>query len=154
MTTPAAGDTGGLTMEASISEVERQFSHMLAAARRTFKEAACVVHPSLQPLGFTVMMTLYQAGECQQGTVAETLQVDKALLSRTVSQLEGLGLVCRRADPSDGRAQLLDLTEEGRTRFESSHSAKRDRLRNRLKGWNHAEVQQLADLLNKLNERL
>ena len=151
MTTPA--ESAGATHQSSVAEVERQFAHMLAAARRTFKESALAVHPSLQPLGFTVMMTLYQGTECQQGAVAETLQVDKALLSRTVSQLEALGLVCRRADPSDGRAQLLDLTPEGRARFESSHSAKRSRLRTRLESWHTDEVERLAELLNKLNER-
>ena len=152
MTTPSAGQS--VTGKSAIEEVERQFAHMLAAARRTFKESALAVHPSLQPLGFTVMMTLYQGTECQQGAVAESLQVDKALLSRTVSQLESLGLVCRRADPSDGRAQLLDLTPEGRARFETAHTAKRSRLRDRLETWHPDEVERLSELLNKLNERL
>ncbi|MDN3903253.1 MarR family winged helix-turn-helix transcriptional regulator [Arthrobacter sp. YD2] len=150
MTAPAPGEA---VAKSSIDEVERQFAHMLAAARRTFKESALAVHPSLQPLGFTVLMTLYQGAECQQGAVAETLQVDKALLSRTVSQLESLGLVCRRSDPADGRAQLLTLTAEGRARFESAHSAKRSRLRDRLETWHPDEVDRLAELLNKLNER-
>ena len=151
MSTPEPRQTA---FEDSVSEVERQFSLMLAAARRTFKESACAVHPSLQPLGFTVMMTLYQGTECQQGTVAEALQVDKALLSRTVSQLEALGLVVRRSDPSDGRAQLLDLTPEGRVRFEAAHMDKRSRLRGRLESWHPDEVARLAELLNKLNERV
>ena len=154
MAMPAAGDTGGDALEASVSEVERQFSLMLAAARRTFKESACAVHPSLQPLGFTVMMTLYQGTQCPQAAVAEALQVDKALLSRTVSQLEALGLVLRRSDPSDGRAQLLELTAEGRNRFEAAHSDKRSRLRGRLETWHPDEVERLAELLTKLNERL
>lgn len=150
MTTPAPWE-GAAT--SSIEEVERQFAHMLASARRTFKESALAVHPSLQPLGFTVLMTLYQGSECQQGAVAETLQVDKALLSRTVSQLEALGLVCRRSDPADGRAQLLTLTAEGRARFESAHTAKRSRIRGRLETWHPDEVGRLAELLSKLNER-
>ena len=154
MASPAAEGIAAATLKASIAEVERQFAHMLAVARRTFKEAACMVHPSLQPLGFTVMTTLFQGGECQQGAVAETLQVDKALLSRTVTQLEGLGLVCRRSDPSDGRAQLLALSEEGRARLEASHSAKSSHLRSRLESWDPDEVQQLAVLLGRLNERL
>ena len=152
MTTPAAGGEGR-GFDSSILEVERQFSMMLAFARRTFKDAAAAVHPALQPLGFTVLMTLYRCGECPQGSVAETLQVDKAVVSRTVSQLESLGLVVRRADPSDGRVQLLDLTPEGRVRFEGAHAHKRSRLRERLGNWTPAELQSLSELLNKLNER-
>nr|WP_231713174.1 MarR family transcriptional regulator [Arthrobacter sp. zg-Y769] len=98
-------------------------------------------------------MTLYPGGERQQGSVAEALQVDKALLSRTVSQLETLGLVVRRADPSDGRAQLLDLTAEGRVRFEGVHTAKQSPLRDRLRDWSPAELRNLSDLLHKLTER-
>ncbi|MCC9144453.1 MULTISPECIES: MarR family winged helix-turn-helix transcriptional regulator [unclassified Arthrobacter] len=153
MTAPVAGDAGDGTFESSVLEVEREFSVTLAAARRIFKDCATAVHPALQPLGFSVLMTLYRTGECQQGAVAEALQVDKALLSRTVTQLETLGLAARRADPSDGRAQLLDLTPEGRVRFEGVHSAKRSRLREQLGSWTPAELRNLSKLLNKLNER-
>ena len=144
---------GGASLDASVAEVERQFALMLGAARRTFKDAALAVHPSLQPLGFTILMTLHRGGETPQGSVAEQLQVDKALLSRTVSQLEALGLVLRRTDPSDGRAQLLDLTSEGRVRFDGAHSAKRSKLRERLESWSPVELHNLAELLHKLNER-
>ncbi|MCC9173875.1 MarR family winged helix-turn-helix transcriptional regulator [Arthrobacter sp. zg-Y179] len=153
MTTSAAGDADSITFESAVLEVEHEFSMMLAAARGTFKDAAAAVHPGLQPLGFTVLMTLYRGGECPQGSVAEALQVDKALLSRTVSQLETLGLVVRRANPSDGRVQLLALTQEGRVRFENAHSAKRALLRDRLGSWTRTELRNLTDLLKKLNER-
>ncbi|MCQ1999993.1 MarR family winged helix-turn-helix transcriptional regulator [Arthrobacter zhaoxinii] len=153
MATPTAGDSENITFESSVLEVEHQFSMMLAAARRSVKHAAAAVHPALQPLGFTVLMTLYRGGECQQGSVVETLHVDKALLSRTVSQLEALGLVVRRTDPADGRVQLLDLTAEGRARFEGANTTKRSKLRARLRSWTPAELRNLSDLLHKLNER-
>ncbi|WP_194265926.1 MarR family winged helix-turn-helix transcriptional regulator [Arthrobacter yangruifuii] len=153
MPAPTSGEFEDTTFESAVGEVEHQFSVMLAAARRSVKTAAVAVHPALQPLGFTVLMTLHRGGECQQGSVAEALQVDKALLSRTVSQLEALGLVVRRTDPSDGRVQLLDLTAEGRARFEGAHTAKRTRLRERLGNWTPAELRNLSDLLHKLNER-
>lgn len=139
--------------DVSVAEIERQFALMLGAARRTFKDAALAVHPSLQPLGFTVLMILHRAGETPQSSVAEELQVDKALLSRTVSQLEALGLVLRRSNPSDGRAQLLGLTADGRVRFDQAHSTKRSRLRDRLESWSPVELRNLSELLHKLNER-
>ena len=58
MATPAAEEAADLTTMSPIAEVERQFAHMLTATQRTFEDAALAVQPSLQPLGFTVMMTL------------------------------------------------------------------------------------------------
>ena len=38
-------------------------------------------------------------------------------MSRQLRALEELGLVARAPDPADGRASLVQLTEEGRERF-------------------------------------
>lgn len=51
----------------------------------------------------------------RQNVIAEVVGVDTAALARSVDQLQALGLVERRLDPSDGRARTLHLTERGRT---------------------------------------
>ena len=38
---------------------------------------------------------------------------DKGQISRTVRELEGLGLIARTPDPEDGRSSLLSPTPEG-----------------------------------------
>ena len=43
--------------------------------------------------------------------------MDKGQLSRTVRELEHLGLVQRAADPEDGRSSLLSPTAEGLERL-------------------------------------
>jgi DNA-binding MarR family transcriptional regulator len=43
-----------------------------------------------------------------------------------IGHLETSGLICRKADPADGRKQLIDLTEQGRTALESARKSRAD----------------------------
>ncbi len=48
-------------------------------------------------------------------------------MSRQLRALEDLGLVAREPDPADGRARLVHLTEEGRSRVGRVREARRAR---------------------------
>ena len=68
-------------------------------------------------------------------------------------QLTGLGergLVERRPDPVDGRAELLALTELGRTTMQERRTAYLERLRCRFAGWDLDRLDAAADLLEEL----
>jgi len=54
-----------------------------------------------------VLSLLAREGEQRLGAVATHLEVDPSVASRQVAALEQLGLVLRRSDPADRRAQLL-----------------------------------------------
>ncbi len=47
--------------------------------------------------------------------IAALLAVSRQAANQTANQIEAAGYICRRADPSDGRAKLLVLTARGRT---------------------------------------
>lgn len=47
--------------------------------------------------------------------IAARAQLSLAATSELVNDLESLGYLYRRPDPSDGRAKLIDLTERGRS---------------------------------------
>lgn len=53
------------------------------------------------------------AGDATVVEVAQHLGVSKQAASRLVEQLAQRGYVTRKADPSDGRARLLRLTDRG-----------------------------------------
>jgi DNA-binding MarR family transcriptional regulator len=56
---------------------------------------------------------LADAGEQRLGVLACALDLDASVVSRRVTALEEAGLVVRRADPDDRRAQLVAVTEPG-----------------------------------------
>jgi len=53
--------------------------------------------------------------------LSRQLDVNLAAVSRQVKELEGEGLVERRADPKDGRRSIVALSSEGRKLFEEVH---------------------------------
>ncbi|MFL4473419.1 MarR family winged helix-turn-helix transcriptional regulator [Paeniglutamicibacter sp. MACA_103] len=146
---PARNDDamGGL-----IDAVEHEFATMFVNARNSIRARAVAIHPELPPMGFKVLTILSRSGARQQGCLAEEMEVDKAMMSRTIKQLEGLGLVHRSIDPSDGRALLVAMTDEARTRFDATLATARGVLHDRLAEWDPGEVRRFTDLLAKLNE--
>jgi MarR family transcriptional regulator for hemolysin len=60
------------------------------------------------------VLHLARLGAVRQGVLADALGVEGPSLVRLLDQLCASGLVERRDDPSDGRAKILHLTEDGR----------------------------------------
>ena len=75
--------------------------------------------PYLKPLGITytqylVLMVLWEEGELPVNTIGQRLHLGISTTSPLIKRMEKLGLVSRRACPSDKRQQIVFLTREGR----------------------------------------
>lgn len=81
--------------------------------------------------------------------LADALHADPSTVSRHVSQLVELGLVRREADPDDGRATLLVITDSGRERVEAMREARRSAMRGALAEWSDSEMETLTTLLDR-----
>jgi DNA-binding MarR family transcriptional regulator len=57
---------------------------------------------------------------CHGRELAERTGLDPSTVSRAVGSLVDLGLVERQADPRDGRASVLALTDAGRTALDDA----------------------------------
>ncbi|WP_040708259.1 MarR family winged helix-turn-helix transcriptional regulator [Nocardia takedensis] len=76
-----------------------------------------LLHPEegeLLPGGVGVLGTLEGKGPCRQGDLALDLCISPSALSRHVAELVAAGYISRQADPGDGRASLIHITDEGR----------------------------------------
>jgi DNA-binding MarR family transcriptional regulator len=62
----------------------------------------------------SVLGTLSRYGALPVGEIAAHENVKPPSMTRTVACLEDLGLVTRRASPTDGRQVVIDLTDEAR----------------------------------------
>ncbi|MGO2470615.1 MarR family winged helix-turn-helix transcriptional regulator [Microbacterium gubbeenense] len=137
----------------AIRSVEGEFVNMVGRFRRLIVRRADRLSPGLLPGTYKVFVTISQSGPITATAVAEQMVLDKGHLSRAVSSLEGLGLVMRTPDPADRRAQLLEVTPEGRAKFEEIRDDPSERtLRDKLAQWNVHDVRRLATLLHALNE--
>jgi DNA-binding MarR family transcriptional regulator len=62
-----------------------------------------------------VLLPLFEEDGLRMGELAERARLSKQTMTEMVRRLERDGLVERRADPRDGRASLVFLTDRSRT---------------------------------------
>jgi DNA-binding MarR family transcriptional regulator len=90
------------------------------------------------------------AGEQRLGMLAGPLDIDASVVSRRVAALEDAGLVARRPDPEDRRAQLVALTERGRAMLLAHRNRQAEQVAYALAHRSDAEICRLVAELRGL----
>ncbi|MGY1602248.1 MarR family winged helix-turn-helix transcriptional regulator [Geodermatophilus sp. SYSU D00815] len=106
---------------------------------------------SVLPAGLLPILTHVDefADGCHARELAARTALDPSTVSRAVAQLVGNGLVERRADPSDGRASVLVLTDAGRSALADANRWYGELLDRALAGWTPAEIGALVAALDR-----
>jgi len=81
--------------------------------------------------------------------LAEAIGVDQPRASRLVAFGVRGGVLRKRADPSDARRALVELTDAGRATLDSARARRRGALERGLAGFTPEEADQFADLLTR-----
>jgi DNA-binding MarR family transcriptional regulator len=103
-TTPALADRIGYLLALS----EKQGLTTVTAA---------MAEIDLRVAGMGVLAVLEDEGPQSQGTLANSLRINRSVMVQVVDELESTGLVERRRNPADRRAYALELTDAGRERM-------------------------------------
>ncbi|MET9439333.1 MarR family transcriptional regulator [Streptomyces sp. NPDC006610] len=143
------GLPGGVDPE--FLSLERELTVFMRRVRANQGEMARAVHPDLESAAYGLLVRLDECGRQRATELAAYIGIGKATMSRQLRALEELGLVAREPDPADGRASLVRLTDEGRTRVQRVREARRARYVSQLADWDRREVAELARLLHQLN---
>jgi DNA-binding MarR family transcriptional regulator len=131
--------------------VEHELAVLLRRVRALSRTIAHEVHPDLDPTAYGLLTRLEEVGPARLTDLAAYFGVGKPTLSRQVALLGRLGLVRGREDPEDGRATLLELTDDAARRIQAVRQTRRGRLRAELERWPAADVARLGELLGRLN---
>ena len=86
--------------------------------------------------------------------MAHAFGLDPSTITRQVQALEEIDLAQRTTDPSDRRASILDLTENGRAILEQTREHRRGRLQQALSDWSEADLKDFGRLLQEFNVSL
>jgi DNA-binding MarR family transcriptional regulator len=103
---------------------------------------------------FSALMLLFplrHVGPMRVTDLAEIKQADPSTISRQVAQLVKAGLARREADPVDGRASRLAVTETGLAACQQLHEARHALLSKALRDWPPERINAFADLFTEFN---
>ena len=116
---------------------------------RLLRARRAIVGTASAPVTAT-LAAVHDGGSPRLSEVAETLGLDLSTVSRQVTHLRQRGLLTTAPDPSDGRSQRLNLTDDGLAELRSHRRQLVATLVMRLADWDDAEIDQLARLLDRL----
>ena len=105
----------------------------------------------VRPGEFTVLWVLGLNPGLKQGTLARTLNIKPAHMTKLIQRLVRAGHVKRTVPPEDRRSVLLSLTAAGKEHLEAYRGHFLAVHRAERVGLSDAEMAQLLVLLNKLN---
>ncbi|MGG5172178.1 MarR family winged helix-turn-helix transcriptional regulator [Pseudarthrobacter sp. J1738] len=137
--------------DAIVRSVEQQLSVLWRRGRSISHRLSRQVHPDMDPAAYGLLTILRKEGPMRLTELAAYLGVGKPSVSRQITFLERIGLVVKRADPLDGRAQTISLTESGEEKMHHVQDARREVFRERLGEWPVVELEALAQHMAKLN---
>jgi DNA-binding MarR family transcriptional regulator len=97
-----------------------------------------------------LLAQLAAAGPLRAADLAERSCLDPSTVSRHLGSLEGDGYVDRTPDPDDGRATLLQVTEEGKSHLAQVRQQRLAVLSEAVSDWSDKDIATLT----RLNRRL
>lgn len=134
----------------AVRALESAFGELMVEFRRVYAQAAESVSPGMLPGTFKVLSSIQRAGSISVSGIAERLTADKGQVSRSVSELEELGLVERTTDAADGRIKLITVSDEGLARLERARLPYEGRLSEVLADWPLESIEKFTELLHAL----
>jgi DNA-binding MarR family transcriptional regulator len=98
-----------------------------------------------------LLFPLHVMGPMRVTDLAEVKQADPSTISRQVAQLVRAGLARREADPVDGRASRLAVTEAGLAACQKLQDVRMGMLSEALSHWPAERIAAFADLFEEFN---
>lgn len=135
----------------TILALEHEMSVLVRRLRRRIAERARLVHPDLSPVGYSMLMALHDAGPQRASALVDLFGIDKGAVSRQVQLLIELGMIERKPDLADGRAQILTISDLGRERLDAVAAARRVELTEKLGGWSDDDLGDFVAMLARYN---
>jgi DNA-binding MarR family transcriptional regulator len=121
----------------------------LAQLIRLIERAAAARGEDLDRASFMLLHTLVCLGPSRVTMLAAAVHSDPSTVSRQAAHLVDLSLLERRADPGDGRASLLAITDAGTALLERARQRRDDRIEAITGSWQPAEREQFAELIDR-----
>jgi DNA-binding MarR family transcriptional regulator len=134
----------------SAARAARDLRVVVSRVRRRLKEVYDA--GDLTPSQTSVLSRLDKDGAASASDLAAAERVRPQSMAATLAALDERGLIQRRADPDDGRRQLISLSDAGREFIDDSRQAREEWLTRAFQDrYTEAERQTLVEALALLD---
>lgn len=137
----------------STAQIEQQLTILFRRVQRIHLSTSSG-ELELDRSGYGIMCRLADEGSQRLSALALVFGLDPSTITRQVQSLEQAGLVVREVDPSDRRASLLSLSEEGAAVLSETRETRRQHLREAMGHWSREEQEEFGRLLTKFNDSI
>lgn len=111
-------------------------------------------HEGIDHGAAVILGALYRCGPQRPSELARLTSLDMSTVSRYARSLEDAGRVVKVADPADGRAHRLALTDDGIEHMQGLWRIRVERLMGLIGHWSAKDAATLSTLANRLAEDL
>ena len=137
-----------MTREAALEDLY----HGLTTMARRARDMSDDLHPGLSLVAYTLLTEIYLTRGMRAADLCAHFGLDKSTLSRQLEQLISAGLLRREGERPGRRGSVLALTPAGQQHLAAAAQAVRDRLAERLTGWDDGDIAALAQLVSRFNQ--
>lgn len=142
------------TVEAAdaVEVVETEMALLQRALERLARRSD--IHRDLDRASYLLARTLEATGPISLKALAARLGLDATTVTRQVATMEAAELVHRRADPDDGRVNLIAVSPRGRRTMRAAQRARRERVSDLLAGWSERDRLEFGRLLGRFTDAI
>ncbi|TAM85793.1 MAG: MarR family transcriptional regulator [Jatrophihabitans sp.] len=134
---------------ADVTAVADSFVYLMRTfARQRAKVLAEAAH-DVEWSSQLLLKVLANEGAMRASQLAEHAHIDPSTASRQVAALVKEGMVERRADPEDGRACLLAITDKAGDVLRRHDEIRDEYFTRMLSGWSERDLRRFATLLSR-----
>ncbi|BBA95650.1 putative marR family transcriptional regulator [Actinacidiphila reveromycinica] len=154
-TEPGAGHSGadcGIDAAApgpGVTSVADAVVELLRTVRRSKARLLAAASDDVDSATQILLRTAAAEGPLRASALAASVQSDLSTVSRQVAALVGRGLLERRADPVDGRASLLVVTDSGQAVIAEHEKARTAFFAEVVGDWSPEECGRFARMLER-----
>jgi DNA-binding MarR family transcriptional regulator len=144
---PAAGERLG-----QVSLVADTFVELARSFTRAKAKWLAQAEHDVEWSAAVILRALEMGGPARSGTLAERIDSDPSTVSRQVTSLVDNGLLTRQADPVDGRASLLVLTDKANAVLAEHNEIRLQHFAQMLDDWSERDLARFAELLRRFTD--
>jgi DNA-binding MarR family transcriptional regulator len=120
---------------------------------QSMRQHAPRLHPAVDASAYPVLLNLH-TGPRRVTELADCVHSDISTVSRQITTLVSHGLAAKVADPADGRAQVITLTDEGTALIERIKDQRAQWFQTMLADWDPADLAGFTAYLNRFGDSL